>query len=89
MRPSNYNYIKRIWIRNFPGFGIKRISNIIFFPFKLCLFVVLMIIITGLYTIFYLSLIILGIFWELIKLIIKSAYTIAINKQRSAKDESE
>lgn len=52
MRPSNYNYLKRMWTRNYPKRGSGIISNIVLFPFKLCIFIVIVVIMTGLYIVY-------------------------------------
>ena len=69
MLPSQYHYIKRIWTRNYHKRGSGIIYNIVLFPLKLCIFIVIVVIMTGLYIVYGAILFLLKFIWEFSKVL--------------------
>lgn len=69
MQPSHYNYLKRMWTRNYPKRSNGVISTILLFPLKLCIFITATVILTGLYIVFYGALFVLKCILEFLKIL--------------------
>ena len=68
MRPSNYNYLKRMWTRSYCNRKRGIISYILLFPFKLIILISASVIMVGFYILFYGVLFLLKAIWEFSKL---------------------
>lgn len=68
MRPSNYNYLKRMWTRSYCNRKRGIISYILLFPFKLIILIMASVVIAGFYVLFYGGLFLLKAIWEFLKL---------------------
>lgn len=91
MRPSNYNYLKRMWTRNYPKRGRGIISTIFWFPFKLCIFILLAGAMTALYIVAFAVWFILRGIWEFTKVFfafLKDLFVGIININRNKKNDT-
>lgn len=69
MRPSHYNYLKRMWTRNFFNKKEKIISKIIFFPFRILILVTITIIYAGFIFLFLVIQIIVKFIYEMLRIL--------------------
>ena len=75
MKPSQYNYIKRMWTRNMSKSNERLLSKIILFPFRITLIVFL----TMVYACFIFSFIVFQIIFKIIYEILKFLFNFTIN----------
>ena len=69
MRPSQYNYLKRMWTRQLANRGESVLAKIILFPFRLCILVFLSMLYAGSLILFYGTQILFKLIFEFLKLI--------------------
>lgn len=71
MRPSQYNYIKRAFTRTMSQKRGSAIIDLILFPFRLSLYLLLFVIVTGFYILYYGTKIVFKLLFKFIKFLFK------------------